>query len=159
MAWMAREPDKRSDPRRLLPECRSVVVLAMNYWAGSESGVSRAGMARVARYAWGRDYHRVIGRKLKNLTQWLEATSERPARSFVDTAPVLERAWAERAGIGWIGKNANLLNRELGSWLLLGEILTVDVTPGGTVDPRANAMVGNTAVWKPASVSGTQLPW
>jgi epoxyqueuosine reductase len=125
MAWMAREPDKRSDPRRLLPECRSVVVLAMNYWAGSESGVSRAGTARVARYAWGRDYHRVIGRKLKNLTQWLEATSERPARSFVDTAPVLERGWAERAGIGWIGKNANLLNRELGSWLLLGEILTV----------------------------------
>jgi epoxyqueuosine reductase len=125
MAWMAREPDKRSDPRRLLPECRSVVVLAMNYWVGSGPGVSDAATARVARYAWGRDYHRVIGRKLKNLTKWLEETTESPARSFVDTAPILERAWAERAGIGWIGKNANLLNRELGSWLLLGEILTV----------------------------------
>ena len=119
MAWMARDPDKRADPRRLLPGCRSVVVLAMNYFPGHEAAAVPDGRARVALYARGRDYHKVIGKKLKRLDTWLEAATGSAVRSFVDTGPVLERAWAERAGLGWIGKNSYLLNRESGSWMLL----------------------------------------
>jgi epoxyqueuosine reductase len=124
MAWMARDPEKRSDPEALLPGCRFVVVAAMNYWPGEEEAPPRPGRARVALYARGRDYHRVLGEKLKALREWLDTAAGSTSRSFVDTGPVLERAWAERAGVGWIGKNANLLTRERGSWLLLGEILT-----------------------------------
>ncbi len=123
MTWMAGDPARRADPRRLFPGCRSVVSLAMNYWPGEERAVTPPGRARVALYARGRDYHRVMGTKLEALAAWLEEASGEPARAFVDTGPVLERAWAERAGIGWIGKNANLLTRTRGSWLLLGEIL------------------------------------
>ncbi len=124
MAWMEREPDKRSDPRRLLDGCKSVIVVAMNYWAGEEHAATPPGRAAVALYARGRDYHKVVGRRLARLVEWLEGESGKPARSFVDTAPVLERGWAERAGLGWIGKNANLLTRDLGSWVMLGEILS-----------------------------------
>jgi epoxyqueuosine reductase len=124
MAWMARAPDKRSDPEAMLPGCRSVVALAVNYGPGESGSAKPKGSARVARYAQGRDYHRVMGRKLKELAAWLTAESGAVSRTFVDTGPVLERAWAERAGLGWIGKNANLLTRDLGSWILLGEVLT-----------------------------------
>jgi epoxyqueuosine reductase len=137
MAWMAREPGTRADPRRLLPGCRSVVVLAMNYWPGEARARAISGRGRVALYARGRDYHKVMGRKLGDLSRWLERRSGLPARSFVDTGPVLERAWAQRAGVGWIGKNANLLARDRGSWLLLGEILTaaeLEPDPGPHAD-------------------------
>ncbi len=123
MAWMARNPETRSDPERLLPGCRSVVAVAINY-GPAPAGAPPAGFARVARYAQGRDYHKVVGAKLKDLAAWLADESGAPARGFVDTGPVLERAWAERAGLGWIGKNANLITRDIGSWILLGEILT-----------------------------------
>jgi epoxyqueuosine reductase len=130
MAWMARRPETRSNPDALLPGCRSVVALAMNYWPGGEGADDRPETARVARYAQGRDYHRVMGQKLKALAAWLTEASGAAARTFVDTGPVLERAWAERAGMGWIGKNANLLTRDIGSWLLLGEVLScAELTP------------------------------
>lgn len=124
MTWMERAPEQRADPRKLLPGCRSVVMLAMNYWPGDEAAATADGRARVALYARGRDYHKILGRRLKRLAVWLSETSGAAARTFVDTGPVLERAWAERAGMGWIGKNANLLTRDLGSWLLLGEVLS-----------------------------------
>jgi epoxyqueuosine reductase len=133
MHWMARDPAKRADPRKLLPGCRSVVVLAMNYWPGDEAARVGESRARVALYARGRDYHKVFARKLKRLAGWLDETAGATSRAFVDTGPVLERAWAERAGLGWIAKNANLLTRELGSWLLLGEVLTtaaLEADPG-----------------------------
>ena len=134
MAWLARDPEKRADPRRLLPGCRSVVAVALNY--GPETGTPAPGRARVALYARGRDYHKVLGQRLRELAAWIEERTGESARSFVDTGPVLERAWAERAGIGWIGKNANLLVRDLGSWLLLGEVLTTaELTP----DPGPHA--------------------
>jgi epoxyqueuosine reductase len=125
MTWMAgRASEKRTDPRTLLPGCRSVVVVAANYWPGARRAAARGGRARVALYARGRDYHKVLGRRLRRLAEWVEERSGERARAFVDTGPVLERAWAERAGLGWIGKNANLISRRLGSWLLLGELLT-----------------------------------
>ena len=125
MVWMRRDPERRADPRWLLPGCRSVVALAMNYAPPPPADVRDSGRGRVARYAWGRDYHKVMSKKLKSLVRWLEESSGSEARAFVDTAPVLERAWAERAGLGWIGKNANLITRHRGSWLLLGEVLSV----------------------------------
>jgi len=124
MAWMARDPDKRSNPAAVLPGCKSVVALAVNYWPGDAEAEARPGTARVARYARGRDYHKVMGRRLETLADWLTSQSGSASLTFVDTGPVLERAWAERAGLGWIGKNANLLTRDLGSWILLGEVLT-----------------------------------
>ena len=124
MHWMARDPARRADPRELLPGCRSVVVVAMNYWPGEDRAATPTPRARVALYARGRDYHRVLARKLKDLAAWIDSTAGATSRAFVDTGPVLERGWAERAGLGWIGKNANLLTRDLGSWLLLGEIVT-----------------------------------
>lgn len=127
MAWMGRDAVRRGDPRLVLPGCRSVVALAMNYHPGEPDSRERPGRAKVALYARGRDYHRVIGEKLRRLAGWLCDASGLPARGFVDTGPVLERGWAERAGIGWIGKNGCLLTRDRGSWLLLGEILTAAV--------------------------------
>lgn len=129
MSYMARHTEKRVDPRKLLPDCRSVIVLAMNYWPGEREARTPAGRASVALYARGRDYHKVFGVRLKALAAWIDEASGATSRGFVDTGPVLERAWAERAGVGWIGKNANLLTRELGSWLLLGEILTTAELP------------------------------
>jgi epoxyqueuosine reductase len=124
MAWMAKDPGKRSDPAAMLPGCRSVIALALNYGPGTAETAPAGGAARVARYAQGRDYHKVLGRMLKELAAWLSTASGAVSRTFVDTGPVLERAWAERAGLGWIGKNANLLTRDLGSFVLLGEVLT-----------------------------------
>ena len=130
MAWMARDPEMRADPTALLPGCRSVVVLAMNYRPPEPEVSERPATAKVALYARGRDYHRVMGAKLRDLAAWLTAESGAASRAFVDTGPVPERAWAEQAGLGWIGKNANLLTRDLGSWLLLGEVLTcAELTP------------------------------
>jgi epoxyqueuosine reductase len=130
MTWMERVPEKRADPRELLPGCKSVVMLATNYWPGDPPDDPNAGRARVATYARGRDYHKILGKRLKRLAAWLAEASDSDARTFVDTGPVLERAWAERAGMGWIGKNANLLTRDMGSWLLLGEILSAaELTP------------------------------
>jgi epoxyqueuosine reductase len=136
MAWMERGPETRGDPSLVLPGCRSVVALAMNYGPEPAAPPIRTGRARVALYARGRDYHRVLGEKLRELAGWLEEEGGAPARTFVDTGPVLERAWAERAGVGWIGKNANLITRGSGSWLLLGEVLTcAELTP----DPGPHA--------------------
>jgi len=132
MSWMARDPEKRCDPRLLLPGCRSVIALAINYWPGKKEQ-RHAGM--VARYAWGRDYHKVLGSKAARLAAWLTEASGQSARSYIDIAPILERGWAERAGIGWIGKNGNLISRDFGSWLLLAEILTTaELVPDRTSD-------------------------
>ena len=133
MGWIAREPDRRSDPGRALPGCRSVVSLAANYGSGGEASALPAGLAKVASYARRRDYHGVLRRPLRRLAAWIEEASGAPTRVFVDTGPVLERAWAEASGVGWIGKNANLLTRTHGSWLLLAEILStarLEPTPG-----------------------------
>ncbi len=125
MAYMEKYRDARADPDRLLPGCRSVVMVVLNYGPGTDGAAPQAPGGKVARYARGRDYHKVLGKKLKRIAAWLQEAGGLPARSFVDTGPVLERAWAERAGLGWIGKNANLIRRDLGSWFLLGEILSV----------------------------------
>jgi epoxyqueuosine reductase len=124
MAWMAREPARRADPRQVLPGCRSIISVAMNYYTGDRAE-ERPGHGRIARYAWGQDYHEVIGQRLSQLEARIKALApEAKTRSYVDTGPVMEKAWAQKAGLGWIGKHGNLVSTEFGSWLLLGEILT-----------------------------------
>jgi len=128
MEYMARIRGVRSDPRLVLSGCRSIVAVAMSYHQHrpeSSSFTGNDGRVWVSRYAWGRDYHRILKKRLVRLGRWL--AEQRPGcawRTTVDTAPVLEREWAARAGLGWIGKNTMLLNREFGSELFLGLLLT-----------------------------------
>ena len=129
MDWIGRGAEKRCDPQKVLPGARSIVALAMNYWQGDGNGRSKkaeggiAESGRIARYAWGEDYHEVMERKLSDLDEFLTAADGRQ-KIYVDTGPVLERDFAAEAGIGWHGKSTMLLNRELGTWFFLGEILT-----------------------------------
>lgn len=133
MAYMERTRDVRLDVRRLLPECRSVVAVAMSYRSSKPASTDpgEPGTVWISRYAWGRDYHKVLKKKLIRLGRWLGTRQpEAGWRACVDTAPVLEREWAARAGLGWIGKNTMLLNRTLGSELFLGLLLTeIDLEP------------------------------
>ena len=113
--------ERRHDVRELLPGCRSVIALGVNYHVPHEI----ADGPRVSRYAWGEDYHRVLGRMLDAYVPQLEALL--PGESFhpfCDTGPILEKAWAERAGIGWIGKNGCLISQRYGSWVFLAVVLT-----------------------------------
>jgi epoxyqueuosine reductase len=124
MAWMAREPARRAEPRQVLPGCRSIISVGMNYYTGHRAD-ERPGYGRIARYAWGPDYHQVMGHRLAQLEERIkDLAPEARTLSYVDTGPVMEKAWAERAGLGWVGKHSNLVSTEFGSWLLLGEILT-----------------------------------
>lgn len=124
LAWMARDPSRRADPQLVLPGCRSLISVGMNYDSGHRA-TEGSGYGRIARYAWGKDYHQVLGDRLKQLeARILELAPGVMTRSYVDTGPVMEKAWAQQAGLGWIGKHSNLVSSEYGSWLLLGEILT-----------------------------------
>jgi len=124
MGWMARRCAERVDVSRVLPGARSVVAVAMNYYH-PERHATDAGAGKISRYAWGDDYHEVLGERLGQLERWLER--EFPgarAKAYVDTGPVMEKVWAQRSGIGWIGKHTNLITRERGSWVFLGELIT-----------------------------------
>lgn len=123
MAWMAREPAKRSDPRLLFPEARSVIVAAINYYTPDEHA-NDDGRGKISRYAWGDDYHDVVREKLNELLVWIK--SENPSadgKICVDTAAMMDKAWAVRAGLGWLGKHTNLLTPDLGSWVFIGSLI------------------------------------
>jgi epoxyqueuosine reductase len=123
MKWMEREPEKRSDPRLIFPNAKSVISLALNYYTPFEHDPD-AGRGKISRYAWGDDYHDVVKEKLRLLMDWIrEEVPEADGKVCVDTAPVMDKAWAARAGLGWIGKSSNLITRDYGSWVFLGEIL------------------------------------
>jgi len=130
MAWMSRRPERRGNPDLVLPGCRSIVSVGINYNTGDRA-VEGPGYGRIARYAWGADYHDVLGPRLKELEARIQArVPEAHTRSYVDTGPVMEKYWAQQAGLGWIGKHSNLVSPDFGSWLLLGEVLTtLDLPP------------------------------
>jgi epoxyqueuosine reductase len=134
MAWMERAPERRGDPTRVLPGALTVVSALVSYYRGGWPEPERPEpRGRIARYAWGRDYHGRVKRLLVRLGRSLEAF--RPGtrwRAFVDSGPVLDRAWAERAGLGWIGKNANLIRQGAGSWYFIGELITDADLPAAT---------------------------
>jgi len=124
MAWMERDPARRADPQLVLPGCRSVISVGMNYFTGHRAD-ERPGHGRIARYAWGQDYHDLLTKRLEQLAAQIKRLApEADTRHYVDTGPVMEKAWAQQGGLGWIGKHSNLVSHQYGSWLLLGEILT-----------------------------------
>jgi epoxyqueuosine reductase len=122
MQWM--ENPKRQDIRMVMAEVRSVICVALNYYKPIERPQGEE-YAKISRYAWGRDYHKVMHKKLKLLTTWLQEIDDSiQTRYYADTGPVQDKVWAEKSGIGWIAKNSNLITREYGSWVFLGEVLT-----------------------------------
>src|SRR5215831_2017935 len=127
MAYLQRSADRRADVRRVLPSARTVIVTGTIYNAERPYSIECADpdRAHIARYAWGDDYHDVIGRRLEQLISWMREQSSEPfeARPYVDTGPVQERVYAQHAGIGWIGKNTCVINPEVGSWIFLAEII------------------------------------
>jgi epoxyqueuosine reductase len=130
MAWMTRDPARRSDPQLVLPGCKSMISVGMNYYTNHRAD-EQPGMGRIARYAWGKDYHTVMSQRLAQLeAKIVDLAPGAATKAYVDTGPIMEKAWAQQAGLGWIGKHSNLVSAESGSWLLLGEILTtLDLEP------------------------------
>jgi epoxyqueuosine reductase len=123
MQWMAREPDKRSDPREFFPQAQSIVVVALNYYTDRQHANNEAS-GKVSRYAWGDDYHEVVGSKLRSLLLSIqEQVPEAEGKVCVDIQPLMDKAWAVRAGLGWIGKHTNLITQDYGSWVFIGELL------------------------------------
>jgi epoxyqueuosine reductase len=123
MSWMAREPEVRSDPRKLFSSARSIVVVAKNYYTPAKH-TDDQGTGKVSRYAWGDDYHEVVSARLRSLLAWIKAeVPEADGKVCVDIQPIMDKAWAARAGLGWIGKHTNLITTEYGSWVFIGELL------------------------------------
>jgi epoxyqueuosine reductase len=126
MAWMSREPEKRRDPRLLFPAARSIIVVTLNYYTGHKHSSDASG-GKISRYAWGDDYHDVMREKLDELLAWLKTeVPEVEGKICVDTSPFMDKAWAVRAGLGWLGKHTNLITTEVGSWVFIGSLL-VDI--------------------------------
>lgn len=122
MSYMERHFDLRIDPRKLVPGAQSVITLLLNYYPGDHAQQEDA--PKIAKYAWGVDYHYVIREKLNQLLSFIhEHIGAVAGRGFVDSAPVLERSWAQRSGLGWIGKNANLLHKQAGSFFFIATLI------------------------------------
>lgn len=123
MSYMTNHFDKRVDPRLLVPGAKSVISLAYNYYTDLKQSDPDA--PRISMYAYGKDYHKVVRKKLQILFEWMKSTyGDIDGRVFVDSAPVLERDWARRSGLGWVGKNTMVINPKKGSWFFLAEIIT-----------------------------------
>lgn len=140
MRWLADTRDIRRDVRLKLPGAQSVVVVARSYHASAPPAEPGAG--RVARYAWGRDYHRVLRKPLNALADAVRAcgTGDDACYCSIDSGPVLEKFWAQRAGVGWLGKHSLALREGLGSWFVLGVVLTtVELAPDAPAEDRCGA--------------------
>ena len=134
MKYLEQRIEARLNPLQLLPEARTVIVVLCNYYRDNTTQALSSG--KIARYAGGRDYHKVMGKALQSLSLWIEGTFP-GAKTWheVDTGPVLERYWAQQAGLGWIGKNTLLINTHFGSWTFLGVILTSLNLPPDSLHP------------------------
>jgi epoxyqueuosine reductase len=140
MEWMSRGEEKRCDLQKILPGARSVIVVALSYFQGEQAPqpFGRA-TGRVARYAWGDDYHEVMLRKLEKLSAFLSQHGGRQ-KCYVDTGPILERDHAAEAGVGWHGKSTMLIDPKLGTWFFLGEILTtLELAADTPQEPRCGS--------------------
>jgi epoxyqueuosine reductase len=137
MRWMENHFDKRADPRLLVDGARSVISVLHNYYQPVEIPAGEVGehAGRISRYAWGDDYHEVLKDKLFALFAWLRAAvGEVHGRAFVDSAPVMDKAWAVRSGLGWLSKSTMLLNRDIGSYFFIGELIVdIDLPVDGPV--------------------------
>jgi len=162
MSYMANYFDKRTDPRKLVDGAESVISLAYNYYTDREQNDPEA--PQISKYAYGEDYHHVLKNKLKTLFQSIrDNIGQVEGRVFVDSAPVLDRAWAQKSGVGWVGKNANILNRQNGSYFFLAEII-LDLPLA--YDPPINDYCGSCtkcidacptdAIYEPYKVDGSK---
>jgi epoxyqueuosine reductase len=123
MSWMARDVRRRINPSEIFPAARSVVVVALNYFTPHEHQQSST-TGKISRYAWGDDYHDVVKSKLTSLLSWIrEQDSAAEGKVCVDIQPTMDKAWAVRAGLGWLGKHSNVITPEHGSWVFIGELL------------------------------------
>ena len=131
MGWLEARADQRAHPRALWPEAVSVISLGLSYAPGEDplAALARRARGTISVYAQGRDYHDVVKSRLKALGRWMAARFGTALKVFVDTAPVMEKPLAQRAGLGWQGKHTNLVSRAHGSWLFLGEIYTTLALP------------------------------
>ncbi len=124
MAYMERNLDKREDAKLILENVQSVISLGMNYYCDDEYSEDKK-FGKVSRYAWGKDYHLIIWQKLDEFVELLkENDPEFQAKTYVDTGPVMDKTWAVRAGLGWIGKHTNVINKNIGSWFFIATIFT-----------------------------------
>jgi epoxyqueuosine reductase len=142
MAWLAGTAERRNAPRALWPEARSVILLGLNYGrAGDPLAILRQpSRGAISIYAHGADYHDVLKAKLKPLAARVQALTQGEVKLFADTAPVMEKPLAARAGLGWQGKHTNLVSREFGSWLFIGSIFTTaEITPDAPEDDHCGA--------------------
>ncbi|MCL2925735.1 MAG: tRNA epoxyqueuosine(34) reductase QueG [Trichodesmium sp. MAG_R04] len=122
LEWMS--SPKRQNLKAVMPEVQSVICVALNYYTPHQHSNSSE-IGKISRYGWGRDYHKVMHKKLKFLANWLQEQDKNIlTRYYADTGPIMEKPLAEQAGLGWIAKNGNLITREYGSWVFLGEVLT-----------------------------------
>lgn len=130
MAWMESRQTERGSPQGLWPEAKSVIVLGTNYGPAQNPEPAPKECATISCYAQNRDYHGIVKKRLKQLGRWMAAEYDCELKVFVDTAPVMEKPLAQRAGIGWQGKHTNVVSRDFGSWLFLGEVYTeLDLEP------------------------------
>lgn len=139
MHYLQHHLTQRIDPTEFVPGAKSIICTALSYWRPPPESLDQGATGRIARYAWGRDYHEIMREKLKQLASRIGAATDGAPRlrCCVDTAPLLEKAHAARAGLGWIGANTLLINQRFGSWLVLGEIVTdLELTFDDPVDPR-----------------------
>lgn len=124
MEYMERNLEKRLDVRNILPSAKSVVSLALNYYT-KENYEENEGYGKVSRYAWGKDYHLIIWEKLDLLENELKQIDPQfECKTYVDTGPVMDKSWAVKSGIGWLGKHTNVITHELGSWIFLATVIT-----------------------------------
>ena len=137
MEWLARNKERRTQPQQVLPGARSIIVLAMNYLP---TEIARSSMSpRIARYAWGEDYHDLIGNRLRELDDFLKKHGGQQ-KCYVDSGPVLERDFAAESGIGWHGKSTMLIHPKLGTWFFLAEILTtLELEPDAPMSDRCGS--------------------
>ena len=123
MTWMMNRKDERGNIHTYFPEARSIIAVGMNYYTGKNQDDLRSDY-KFSNYAWGDDYHTVLKKQLYQLLNWIkENNSTVKGVVCVDTSPVMDKVWAQRGGLGWIGKHTNLISRDLGSWLFLGELI------------------------------------
>jgi epoxyqueuosine reductase len=124
MKYMEQNVEKRKDVSTILPNCKSVISLGMNYFI-NEKFEKSDDCGKVSRYAWGKDYHLIIWQKLDELIEFVKSKNPNfEAKSYVDTGPVMDKVWAVKSGIGWQGKHSNVINKKIGSWFFISTILT-----------------------------------
>ncbi|CAA7624451.1 tRNA epoxyqueuosine(34) reductase QueG [Magnetospirillum sp. UT-4] len=157
MAWMAERMAQRASPGGLWPEVRTVVVLGSNYGPHGDplAPLARPECGSISVYARGKDYHDVVKKRLKALGRWMADSFGHDLKVFVDTAPVMEKPLAGRAGLGWQGRHTNLVSRDFGSWLFLAEIYTTLALPP---DPPGDDHCGSCRACVPACPTGAIEP-